>query len=257
MEQPTGASTKIDELHNIERQQKRAAEDAHGSVVPLNKTQPGTPTCQEQDYQLGNGETFSLKKKKSILFTLHGMKDNRQGANSCRHKCSELKLLGGECEIRQRAQICVCVCLCVFFSAQWLSFPFIKFNFSFIYFWERLGCSVWVRAHVSVCTLVGLKLINLARFCLWIILLSVDTMTNPWVHCCVSVPPSHIAPPPPTPQSKAHIKHFEIKGKRSENKHAQKQVRGSITSHLMSQGLNLWLVRGTREFDSGCCMSGS
>lgn len=111
VEQPAGASTKID----IARQYGTGAEKEHQRThacfcCPGNKTQPGKPTCQEQDYQLGSKETFSLKRK-AFLCTLHSMKDNTQGANSFRYKCSELKQLEGEWEIEEKELKFVCVCV--------------------------------------------------------------------------------------------------------------------------------------------------
>lgn len=157
VEQPAGASTKIDIAIQYGTRAEKEHQRTHACFCcPGNKTQPGKPTCQEQDYQLGSKETFSLKRK-AFLCTLHSMKDNTQGANSFRYKCSELKQLEGEWEIEEKSSN-----LCVFvFSCCKISF---------------LVC---VCVCVYSCSLVGLKLINLACFCLCIILLSVYTMTNP------------------------------------------------------------------------------
>lgn len=76
-------------------------------LLSWEQNQAGKPTCQEQDYQLGSRETFSLKRK-AFLCTLYSMKDNTQGANSSRYKCSELKQLGGEWEIEEKSSnLCV------------------------------------------------------------------------------------------------------------------------------------------------------
>lgn len=115
-----------------------------------NKAQSGKAQWQERDYQLGNCETLSLKWKAFCLPC--GMKDNTRRANSRRYKHGELRKSERAIE-GKCSNVCLCVC-----SARCTS-----------------SLSDW-----SVFT---------ARVCLCIIPLSVNTMINPRVHSCVTVPP--------------------------------------------------------------------
>lgn len=94
------------------------------------------------------------------------MKDNMQEANS-RYKCGELKQSAQARKIVGKSSSCqICVCVC-FLQCS------IAVFFGGLEFFQGVCVNVCVRSPV------GLKLINLACFCLCIVLLSVRTTINP------------------------------------------------------------------------------